>query len=573
MKKLFASMMMLVSMLTGLSAAQYIENKPLGEVVTVAVGPVKPGPIQLPVITWGGDIATLLANGGAVNTFNGSAFSAQKLNIRLVRKDAFAEQVTDFKSGVSQYLRGTVGMVNQALSALTDPNVRPVVIYQMTWSTGGDVLVVRGSINSAADLKGKTIVVQAYGPHIDFLAQTLKDAGLSVNDVKIKYVKDITGTDNSPAEALRADPSVDAAFVISPDAVELTGGPGKTGTGAEKTVKGAKYLMSTLTASRVIPDVYAVRADYLRDHLAEVESFVHALMLGQEQLDALAKNSAKKAEYDRLMTSAALVFLDTKDAVDSAKGLLADCTFVGYQGNVKFFTDPAFPRRFEVVSAENQAAIISLGLLPSKSALTTAGFDYDKIKAGLRNTVVEAESPRFDPAAVAQLVAKRGDDLGSVFAFDIQFEPNMASFDASKYAEQFQRVLDMAATYSGAILTVEGNTDPNDYLKVRRNPNATEIDIKQKKQANINTSLARANRVRDELITYIKAKGVTFDESQVTTIGYGCMRPKQGVEKAGPYKGEPLPSTTEAQWRTNMRVTFSIRNVEAEANVFAPVTN
>jgi ABC-type nitrate/sulfonate/bicarbonate transport system substrate-binding protein len=95
--------------------------------------------------------------------------------------------------GDSAYLRCTLGMLNQAIEALDDPRVKPVVIGQLTYSVGGDVLVVKSSIKTPADLEGKTIVLQAYGPHVDYLTRVLSDAGIALSDVKIKWVKDLTG--------------------------------------------------------------------------------------------------------------------------------------------------------------------------------------------------------------------------------------------------------------------------------------------------------------------------------------------------------------------------------------------
>ena len=51
-------------------------------------------------------------------------------------------------------------------------------------------------------------------------------------------------------------------MAISPDALKLTSN-GTVGTGSEGSVKGARMLLSTKTASRIIADVYAVRKDYL----------------------------------------------------------------------------------------------------------------------------------------------------------------------------------------------------------------------------------------------------------------------------------------------------------------------
>src|ERR671918_714742 len=52
-----------------------------------------------------------------------------------------------------------------------DPRTRPVVIYQLTWSSGGDALVVKSGVRFAKELKGKTVAVQAYGPHVDYLSK------------------------------------------------------------------------------------------------------------------------------------------------------------------------------------------------------------------------------------------------------------------------------------------------------------------------------------------------------------------------------------------------------------------
>jgi hypothetical protein len=50
----------------------------------------------LPIITWGGDIATILANGSAKNTAAGSIFDSQGLKFTLKREDDFTG-----KSGIT----------------------------------------------------------------------------------------------------------------------------------------------------------------------------------------------------------------------------------------------------------------------------------------------------------------------------------------------------------------------------------------------------------------------------------------------------------------------------------------
>ena len=44
-------------------STSYVAAPPLIDVVSATVGAVAPGPVQVPIITWGGDIATVYGNG------------------------------------------------------------------------------------------------------------------------------------------------------------------------------------------------------------------------------------------------------------------------------------------------------------------------------------------------------------------------------------------------------------------------------------------------------------------------------------------------------------------------------
>ncbi len=223
-----------------IAAVEFITAPPLADVVKDAVADVRSDSagVMVPLITWGGDIATIYANGNATRTAKGSIFEREGLQLQLSRSDDFKKQVQAYVKGETPYLRGTLCMISMAAELLShDPRTKPVIIYQHTWSNGGDCLVVKAGLNTAADLKGKTVALQAYGPHVDYLATLLKDSGLKMSDVKIKWVKDLTGTPNSPAEAFY-DTTVDAAMMIIPDGLMLTSGA-TVGTGAEGSVKGA----------------------------------------------------------------------------------------------------------------------------------------------------------------------------------------------------------------------------------------------------------------------------------------------------------------------------------------------
>jgi outer membrane protein OmpA-like peptidoglycan-associated protein len=543
-------------------AAKYINAPPLAQVIKTPVGPVREGgAVQLPIITWGGDIATILANGDSLNTAPGSIFAQQGLSFTLKRQDDFPTQVGGFIGGESPYMRCTVGMLDQAVEVLQDPRVKPIVVGQLTYSTGGDVLVVKPNIRKLSDLKGKTIVLQAYGPHVDFLTTVLENAGVSLKDVTVKYVKDLTGTEETPAAAFRSDPDVAAAFMISPDAADLTSGG--VGTGSEKSVKGAWAIFSTKTANRIIVDVYAVRSDYFQAHQADVEKFEHALLIAQEHLATIVQDSGQKAAYDKLMVSSATILLDSAQAVADARGLYDTCEYVGFVGNVKTFSDQTYQRRFSVLQDEIQTGLIGLGLISSKVAVATAGFDYEALKQGLTHTV-PSTAPVFQANEVAKVIAQRSEQgtLGdsSLFSFEVFFKVNQATFAPELYAQQFDEVIKRAAIYAGAVITVEGHSDPTHYVD-QKLANQPAIILAKTKQSALNTSLNRAVQVREAIIAYAKSKGIVLDPSQFTTMGHGISNPKTGIGS----DGEPKRPDSQAAADSNMRCELRIVNVESES--------
>jgi len=551
------------------AAVQFIKSPPLAEVIHGEAGSLKKtDEVTLPIITWGGDIATILANGNAAATTGDGIFGKKGLKLKLVRMDDFKKQVEAFIQGDMPYLRGTLGMINMASELLNrDPRTKPVVIYQLTWSSGGDCLVVKDGIKAVRDLKGKTIALQAYGPHVDYLGTILKDAGLSMKDVKIVWTKDLTGSDNSPAEAFYGS-DVDAAFVIITDGMMLTS-KGKVGTGAEGSVKGASILMSTRTANRIIADVYAVRSDYLQANRDKVQALVNGLLLSEQRLAGLFKDKkSKMQQFKSTITAAARLLLDSEQALGDAEALYGDCEFVGFAGNVKFFGDPNWPRNFENLSGQIQSGLVSIGMLSKKIPLDHAKWDYDKLRSGLSG-IESVEAPRFKSEEVARVVeskrARGALEEGELFSFDIYFKPNQNTFPAEMYSDEFNKVVELASTYGGAVIVVEGHSDPLGYLH-KKKEKADEIVLKRIKQAARNLSLTRSVEVRESIMAHAKKKGVTLDASQFTVVGHGISQPKTGM-----CGEDPCPPKTKEEWLANMRVAFRIIQVEAEQSVFTPL--
>jgi ABC-type nitrate/sulfonate/bicarbonate transport system substrate-binding protein len=105
-------------------------------------------------------MATVLANGNSLKTARGNIFAKEGPRLELFREDDFKKQTEAYLAGKIPFRRGAMGMLNLAAELLSkDPRTRPVVVCQLSWSRGGDCLVVKPGINRAADLKGAVLSV------------------------------------------------------------------------------------------------------------------------------------------------------------------------------------------------------------------------------------------------------------------------------------------------------------------------------------------------------------------------------------------------------------------------------
>jgi ABC-type nitrate/sulfonate/bicarbonate transport system substrate-binding protein/outer membrane protein OmpA-like peptidoglycan-associated protein len=540
---------------------EYLDAKPLIEAVQGKVQPVTTGKVRVPLITWGGDVATILASSSDIFEKNG-------LNVELFLENNFTKQIEACLSGKTPYLRGTMGMINAVAEKFKSVGKDLVVVYQMTWSTGGDAMVIRPE-KKLSNIK--TLTVQLYGPHMDYAANLFKNVG-RLSKVKFMWLRELTlptyETDKivDPVSAFQVDKSLDAVMCIIPDALALTSG-GTVGTGAAGSVKGAEILLSTKTASRIIADVYAVRKDYLYKNRDKVHYFVLSLMQGEEELRDLIKNKAsEQAKYRQLLTKAATLLLDAPQATGDVEALMEDCEFVGHEGNIRFFTGKGTTRSLKTLTDEIQTSYVQLGLIKKKITLDSADWDYNKFAKGLRYaSKVKTSKKKFDVNKVAAKVQKKISveptswaEEGTLFEVEINFSPNQSDFPEKQYSADFKKALEIAQTYGGSLVIIEGHSDPLGILKARQK-GKSQVEIGMMEQQAKNLSLQRANSVRDSFLGYCKRKTFRMDESQFLPVGLGIGSPKFN------------PPRTKDEWMSNRRVVFRIKQVEAELDEFTPL--
>ena len=560
--------------------------------------------LNVPFITWGGDAATFLANGG-LQTKSDSIYGRQRLKLKLTPGDDFVQQVKDYMSGKSPFLRGTFRMLGQASEVIgEDPRTKPVVILQLSWS-GGDHVVARQGFKTLNDLKRSgnkvRIACQQGGPHVGLLYDALAAAQLTNTDVQIVFVPDLTGP-NGAAEKFRNDASIDACCVITPDMIGLTGGLDSKGTGAEGTVEGAQVLVSTQNMSRSIADVYAVRSDWFKANRDQVEKFVAGYLQATNEViklrDDFEKTQRLSSNYRQLLTTCQQIFgkevLPTLEV--DAHGLLIDCRFVGLPGQVAFFEQSGNLNGFSPKMTAALDMATKWGYATSRKGFDLAGFDYKKLAnlAGVQyvepQTVVEGEG-------TTQFL---DDDLdaGTIVSFTIAFTPNQTDFSVDRYGSEFDRALQSASTFGGAAVVIRGHSDPTKTLVqliksglkkgvisrtgqkgsyryfLRSQGGNQEINLNQTgsmvrliesgafegtadsplqtMQAALNLSQARAEAVKQAIVAYAERQGINVNLSQLQPLGAGISDPV--ISK---------PSNM-SEAKQNMRVEFRIVKVDPE---------
>jgi outer membrane protein OmpA-like peptidoglycan-associated protein len=182
---------------------------------------------------------------------------------------------------------------------------------------------------------------------------------------------------------------------------------------------------------------------------------------------ARARNAGP--DWTAQMKASAKILLDDATDTDDAKGLWTDAETTGRQGNARFFADFNYPRNFDNVSREVQQDLRAAGVIAGTHRIAAADWDWQSV-TGLSD-VSAAAAPRFDVGgankAVADMHAEGKIDNDTLFSFDIHFKPNQRDFAATMYGTQFDQVVQLASTYSGAVLTIEGHADPLGYLRKR----------------------------------------------------------------------------------------------------------
>jgi NitT/TauT family transport system substrate-binding protein len=460
--------------------------------------------VVFPINVWIGWLPIVAANNGFAPNEESVFFKKYgfKVDLKLIDDPVAARD--SFASGNSHVLWGTLDMI--ALFAgelMKDSRTAPRVYQQIDWSNGGDGVIVRSKIKSVADLKGKTIVYAQNSPSQYFINNLLLNAGMKLTDVTHKF----TSTAFEAAAAFVSDKSIDACVSWAPDIYNIP----------EK-VAGTRILTTTSEANKLIADVWAVRADFAKDHPDIVKGLVAGIFEGMDML----KNNTTKAQAFQWMADGFGM------KVEDVKGMEMDAHSTNFAENKEFFRNAANPTNFERTWKNIQFVYREAGMMGDD-----VGFDQvmdftvlqqiekdgtfkhhtDEYVSKFVPTTykkIEAEAPiitqtvriNFYPNS-ANIYEPAHDDIGRPLPNSL-YDPNVET--------TLERVARLSGAYERAVIAIVGHTDSSMKGKV---PEAIVKELSQQ----------RANSVRDALVKKYK-----FDPNKFVVEGKGWETPADATD-------------------------------------------
>lgn len=439
--------------------------------------------VEFPINVWIGWLPIVAANHGFAPNEESIFYKKYgfKVNLKLIDDPVVARDT--YATGESPILWGTLDMMALfAPELMKDSRTSPRIYQQIDWSNGGDGIVVRSNIKSVRDLRGKTIVYAQNSPSQYFINNLLLNAGIQPNEVKHKF----TATAFEAAAAFVADPKIDACVSWAPDIYNI---PDK--------VKNTRILTTTSEANKLIADVWAVRADFAKDHPEIVEGLVAGIFEGMRQL----KNDSLKGQSFQWMAEGYGM------TVDDVKAMQNDAHTTNFAENKEFFLNANSPANFERSWKNITFVYRELGLVGTPTRFDEV-MDFSVIqKLDKKGTFADMKNEyitQFNPSSYKKISAEKPILTQTI---RINFYPNSSNLYEPQHDDQdravtntlydpnvsatLEKVARLVGQYERAVIAIVGHTDSSMKGQVPR----SEVE---------KLSLDRANAVKNALIKKYK---------------------------------------------------------------------
>ncbi len=473
---------------------------------TSAYEPLANRTVKFALNVWAGWAPIILQNGGSAPSVEWKTPSGQPFKVELVLIDNPVAMRDAYAAGKVHIGWATLDMLPLFMDELKkDPRIMPRVYQQVDFSNGGDGIVIRRTAAkdpknpTINDLRKKKIVLAQNSPSEYFLLNALVNGGVQPAEVQFIYTEDAF----QAAAAFNSDRSIAACVSWAPDIYNLS------------KIPDYHLLVSTLTANKLIADIWFARADFARDNPDIAEGLVRGIF------DGMAKMKTEEGKKQAAALMSKLYSIPEADTF----GMLGDAHSTNYAENRDFFLNQNNPANFE--TTWNTSYLLYRKMNRIKQAVPFEQvMDFSVIQK--LASVEPYRSSRneylinFAPKSVQSVKAEGSEILTKVIT--LHFYPN--SWDLRKtvtlrvegkevqklYEENLEAILSevgqLAAQYGGANIVIEGHTDSSMKGQV------SEALVSE-------LSRSRAAAVKTELL----GKFPQFNPNQFSTDGLGWNRP------------------------------------------------
>ena len=470
---------------------------------TAAYQPLEDNTVKFALNVWAGWAPIIKANNGFSADKVWTTPDGKEFKVELVLIDDPVAMRDAYASGNVHIGWATLDMVPLFMEGFVksngeprDSRIMPRIFQQVDWSNGGDGIVVRKSIKSVADLRGKRIALAENSPSEYFLLNMLVAGGVQPSEVKYAFTPDAF----QAASAFNQEDKIAAAVSWAPDIYNL------------ESIPKNKMLVTTATANKLIADVWFARADFAKDHMDICEGLVRGIF------DAMVELKDQEAQKKVAELMASGFGLPASEAL----GMLADAHSTNWAENYQFFLNKNNPANFERVW--NNAYY----LYKKRRKVTHTKVPFDKVmdysiiqklgKEEKYSSQVDEYTVNFVPKSTSEV---RGAEEILTNTVKIHFFPN--SFDLFKQVEDrktgkqvdydpnvkfvLEEIAKLAGQFGTARIIIEGHTDASMRGKIGM------AVVKE-------LSLNRANSVKEALVNKFE-----LDPNQFNVEGIGWERP------------------------------------------------
>jgi NitT/TauT family transport system substrate-binding protein len=428
---------------------------------TAAYKPLQNDVVRFALNVWAGWAPIVLANNGFKAGQEWIGGDGKKFKVELVLIDNPVAMRDAYAAAEVPIGWATLDMVPLFLQSFVDAQGNPIdsrimprIYQQVDFSNGGDGIVVRDNIKTAADLRGKKLVLAQNSPSHYFALNMLVSGGIQPPEVQMIFTEDAF----QAAAAFNADTAkkeISGCVSWAPDIYNLS------------KIKGNRMLVTTQEANRLIADVWFARADFARDHGPILEGIVRGIFDAMERL----KEQPERKKVSELM--AAGYNIPPADALS----MLGDAHSTNWAENFQFFINENNPTNFERIWQRSYLLYRRIGSITHRPVPFDQVMDYSIIQKLGQDAKYSSSKVEYEtkvPPKDLQAVRTENDEILTNTVV-IHFFPN--SWDPfntvsktingkaveERYDANVENVLEEIAQLAGqfgtARIIIEGHTD------------------------------------------------------------------------------------------------------------------